>query len=146
MAAPSHGEPSSVVVESSTAAAPAAAPLRLGPTSRLRTRFQLDWMRQHGRKEVPRLCVVSVVAPPPDGCARVAFVVSRRYSRKAVVRNRARRLLREAYRQLFPALAPAWVVLIPRVRLQDARMQEVLADLTVACRRLGLLSAGAGQP
>ena len=101
-------------------------------------------MRQHGRKEAPRHCVVSVVQPPPDGLARVAFVVSRRYSRKAVVRNRARRLLREAYRQLFPMLSPAWMVLIPRARLQEARMQEVLADLTVACRRLGLLQAEAG--
>lgn len=69
----------------------------------------------------------------------MAFVVSRRYSPKAVVRNRARRLLREAYRQTAADLQPAWLVLIPRARLQRARMQDVLADLRLACGRLGLL-------
>jgi len=100
----------------------------------------LEWVRQHGVKDAAPLCVVSAVQPPPDGARRVAFVVSRRYSTKAVVRNRARRLLREAYRQASPALRPAWLVLIPRLRLRSARMQDVLADLQAACGRLGLLA------
>ena len=118
--------------------------LRLGPDCRLRTRAQLQWVRERGVKDAARLCVVSAVQPPPDDARRVAFVVSRRYSPKAVVRNRARRLLREAYRQAYPALRPAWLVLIPRVRLQRARMQDVLSDLRAACGRLGLLPEGTG--
>lgn len=97
-------------------------------------------MRQQGRREAGGFCVTAAVTPSPDGQRRVAFVVSRRYSPKAVVRNRARRLLREAYRQLCPGLLSAWMVLIPRVRMQQARMQDVLADLRSACRRLGLLA------
>lgn len=113
--------------------------LRLCPQTRLRTRAHLDWVKQQGTREAGPLCVVSAVRPPPDTASRVAFIVSRRYSPKAVVRNRARRLLREAYRQTVADLLPAWVVLIPRRHLQQARMQEVLADLRNVCRRIGLL-------
>ena len=109
-----------------------------GRRCRLRTRAHLQHVRTHGRREAGPLCVVSAVWPPPDGERRVGFVVSRRYSPKAVTRNRARRLLREAYRQALPDLLPAWIVLIPRYRLQGAMMQDVLAALREACRRLGL--------
>lgn len=112
---------------------------RLCSQTRLRTRAHLDCMRQHGRRDASPLCVVSAVWPPPDTARRVAFVVSRRYSPKAVVRNRARRLLREAYRQTVAELPPAWLVLIPRRPLQKARMQDVLADVRDLCRRIGLL-------
>jgi ribonuclease P protein component len=106
----------------------------------LRTRAHLDCVRQQGTRDAGPLCVVSAVRPPPDAAPRVAFIVSRRYSPKAVVRNRARRLLREAYRQTVAQLQPAWVVLIPRQRLQQARMQDVLTDLRNVCRRIGLLT------
>ena len=112
---------------------------RLCPQTRLRTRAHLECVRQQGIRDAGPFCVVSAVRPPPDAAPRVAFVVSRRYSPKAVVRNRARRLLREAYRQTVADLLPAWVVLIPRRRLQQARLQDVLADLQKACRRIGLL-------
>jgi ribonuclease P protein component len=99
----------------------------------------MDCVRHQGRRAPGRLCVAAALTPPPDGQARVAFVVSRRYSPKAVVRNRARRLLREAYRQVRPGLTSAWLVLIPRQRMQPVRMQDVLADLRSVCRQLGLL-------
>lgn len=113
---------------------------RLCPQTRLRTRAHLECVRQQGSRDAGPLCVVAAVRPPPDAQGRVAFVVSRRYSPKAVVRNRARRLLREAYRQTVAQLQPAWIVLIPRHRLQQARMQDVLADMQTSCRRLGLLA------
>lgn len=113
---------------------------KLCPQTRLRTRANLECVRQQGTRDAGPLCVVSAVRPPPDDQRRVAFIVSRRYSPKAVVRNRARRLLREAYRQTVEDLLPAWVVLIPRRRLQQARMQDVLADLREGCRRIGLMA------
>lgn len=130
--------PSSVVANGSGDQAPRRRH-RLCPQTRLRTRAHLDCVRQQGCRDAGPLCVVSAVRPPPDDACRVAFIVSRRYSPKAVVRNRARRLLREAYRQTVADLLPAWVVLIPRQRLQRARMQDVLADLREVCRRIGLL-------
>ncbi len=107
--------------------------------TRLRTRAQLDRVWRDGRREAGTFCLAIALTPAPDGLGRVAYVVSRRYSPKAVVRNRARRLLREAYRCLRPSLTAGWVVLVPRQRMRQARAQNVCEDLRALCRRLGLL-------
>jgi len=112
----------------------------LDATTRLRTRFQRDYVRNHGNSRGGKCCVVAAVTPPPDGCGRVAFVISRRYCTKAVTRNRARRLMRETYRRLRPLLKPAWLVLIPRYRMQNAGLADVTEDVVAGCRALGLLA------
>ena len=111
----------------------------LDAETRIRTRAQREYVRSHGQSRAGKCCVVAAVAPPPDGAQRVAFVISRRYCTKAVTRNRARRLMRETYRQLRPALKLSWLVLIPRYRMQNARLADVAKDVTHACRALGLL-------
>ena len=110
----------------------------LSKDHRLRTRRQLAYVRKRGASRAGKRCV-AYAAEPQDGQARVVIVISRRYSRKAVTRNRARRLLREAYRRLFPELAPAWIMLIPRRRMEGARLQDVLAELKRLFAELRLL-------
>jgi ribonuclease P protein component len=70
-------------------------------------------------------------APAPDGMTRVGVIAGRRYHRRAVRRNRARRQLREAFRLLQGAVnEPAWVVLIARRGLRSGlRTQDVQAEL-----------------
>ena len=113
-------------------------------SSRLRTRNQLTYVRERGKSRAGKLCVVGA-ADPRDGMPRVAVITSRRYSLKAVSRNRARRLLREAYRRLLPQLRTAWIVLIPRRRMQQVKMEAVLAEMTGLCRELGLLRCSNGS-
>lgn len=109
--------------------------------TRLRTRAQLGYVRTHGRRRAGKYCVVSVAAPQ-DGRSRVAIIVSKRYSVKAVVRNRARRLLREAYRPLRPDMKPAWLVLIPRRALQDTKLDGVRHEMAELLGSLGQVGAG----
>ena len=82
---------------------------------------------------------MAIAAPTQDGNRRVVFIISRRYSRKAVVRNRARRLFREAYRRLLPGLRDGWLIFLPRKHMQEAKMQDVLAELTQHLLSLGYL-------
>ena len=96
--------------------------------SRLRTQAHMNMVRASGQSRAGRFCV-AITAPPEDGHRRVAFVISRRYSRKAVTRNRARRLFREAYRRLLPELRDGWLLFLPRNHMQHAKMQDVLAEL-----------------
>jgi ribonuclease P protein component len=105
----------------------------------------MDAVRASGRSRAGKLCV-AIVAPPEDGNRRVAFVISRRYSRKAVVRNRARRLFREAYRRLLPELKDAWIIFLPRRYMQDAKMQDVLAELRQHLQALDCLLDRNGAP
>jgi ribonuclease P protein component len=104
----------------------------------------MDTVRASGRSRAGRLCV-AIVAPAADGQRRVAFVISRRYSRKAVVRNRARRLFREAYRRLLPGLADGWLLFLPRHYMQQAKMQDVLAELQGHLRALGYWAEPEGR-
>ena len=110
-----------------------------GREARLRNRRQLDLMKASGRRSAGGYCVVVGLEEPPDGQRRAAFLISRRYSHLAVVRNRARRLFREAYRRLYPELTDCWMVMIPRHRMQsDVKMDLVYEEIRGHCRRLGL--------
>ncbi len=104
---------------------------------RLRTRKQRDFVRHKGRSKAGRYCVVAAVRAP-DQKLRWGTVISRKYSPKAVVRNRARRLFREAWRQLFPTMGEVWVIFIPRWRMQTARFQQVLSEIQQLAAELEL--------
>ena len=79
---------------------------------------------------------MNILEMPPDGMGRAAFSISRRYSKLAVERNRARRLFREVYRRLYPQLPAAWVVFIPRHKMLSAKLDEVLEDAARAAQTL----------
>ena len=100
-----------------------------GQDSRLRNFRQLNEMRRLGIKSASRHCVLVVLQPPPDGMSRAAFLISRKYSLHAVERNRARRLFREAYRQLIDELPKAWILFIPRQRMKGIKLTELLPEI-----------------
>jgi ribonuclease P protein component len=64
----------------------------------------------------------------------------------AVVRNRARRRIRESLRPLAPALAPGWdVLVIARPAAAAARQADIATDLARVLDRAGILVAE-GRP
>lgn len=106
--------------------------------TRLRTQAQFSVVREKGASAVGRMLVVRSL-PAVDRQRRAAIVVSRRFSLRAVDRNRARRLLKEAYRPLFATLPLVWVTLIPRQALKGRTIHEVRPEVTRLLRQLGLL-------
>jgi len=114
--------------------------------TRLRRRSDFEYVRACGRSQAGRYCVVQV-APPRVGGRRMAVVVSRRFSLRAVQRNRARRLLRESYRLLLPELSDCWMVLRPRAPIRRCTMPTVMREVRELGRRLGVVrpTAETGQ-
>ncbi len=112
---------------------------------RLRRASEIRRVYDEGRSwSHPLLAVVA----RPNGLAytRLGFAASRSVG-SAVVRNRARRLLREAARHLLPALAPGWdIMLIARAQIRGTCEQQVEGALSALLRRSELARpVGAGE-
>ena len=80
--------------------------------------------------------VLIYVAPGEEG-VRAGFVSGRRVG-GAVARNRARRLLREAWRQVVPGVAgPMDVILVALPAIQESGTEEIAAEIRAALARDG---------
>lgn len=121
-------------------------PRAFGRGARLRSNSQLQAAKESRRSVPGRFCLVKVLESPPDGQRRAAFLISRRFDHLAVVRNRARRLLREVFRLLYGELPPVWVLFIPRQAIKSAGMNEVLAEVRSSLERLKVLEKVARDP
>jgi ribonuclease P protein component len=115
------------------------APPRPGaPAGRLKKRR--DFLRVASRgKRAARPGLVLQAAPGDPGALRVGFTVTKKVG-NAVVRNRARRRLKEAARLTLPGLAPAgWdLVLIGRDGTGGRDFATLVADLRGALRQAGV--------
>jgi ribonuclease P protein component len=100
---------------------------------RKRRDFQLAFergTRVHGRY------VTVLMSPTSSTSARLGIVATRKLG-GAVERNRAKRLIREAFRQSVPPGVPPVVdaVVIPRRELFDASYSSLVADFRSTWRR-----------
>jgi ribonuclease P protein component len=94
----------------------------------LRLKSEFTQVRENGTKYVGRYMLL-VTSPPPDSKLRFGIICGKNYSKKAVSRNRARRLLKEAFRLLKNRVEPAHCIFIARVAIKHAKMQEVQKDM-----------------
>jgi len=84
--------------------------------------------------------MVLYVLPQVDG-PRSGFVCGRGVG-TAVIRNRARRLLREAWRGLRSGARSGYdVVFVARAGIKGARMGDVARDMDVLLRAAGVVTA-----
>jgi ribonuclease P protein component len=119
----------------------------LPKSERLKRGSQFRHAYEHGRKYVGKLFVLYVVDDSPERPAatgqasRAVGVVTSRKVGNAVTRNRARRLLREAYRlnkQKFKDNLQ--MVMIARSAMNGKRLPEVEAELLRLFRAAGILN------
>lgn len=98
-------------------------------SQRMRLQQDFETLRRMGiRYHQPALSLVS--APNADQRCLAGFIVSKKISSKAVVRNRVKRRLRAVYYQLQPNLAPGYLLLfIARPALQDLSVQDILLQM-----------------
>lgn len=104
---------------------------------RLRPGGEFERVRQSGHSWSHRLLVIIVqprVAAPTDP-PRVVVVAGRRLG-GAVVRNRIKRKLREAVRQVYPNIMPGLdLIVLARAPIVDERVSNIAVALTEVLQR-----------
>jgi ribonuclease P protein component len=110
-----------------------AASHRFGSDRRLRRRAEFQRVFETGFRVHGRFLTL-VAAPNRGGVARLGIVASRKLG-DAVRRNRAKRLIREIFRQVNEARPGLDVVVIPRRELFDAAYASLDTDFRNAFTR-----------
>lgn len=117
----------------------ARARLRLPKAARLSGAREFDRVKEEGRTWPGRFFVLSVLVEAEAGESRLGIITSRRVG-GAVVRVKARRLLREAVRPTRPVLQPGcWIVLIARHPIKRATLALLADEWLRLGRRAGIL-------
>ena len=98
-------------------------------------------LKAEGRRLVSGCLVANWKTLPPGSSSRVGLITTRRLG-NAVVRNRARRLLRESFRRHQADLSqPVDAVLVARSSIVGKGLSEVERDFLAAMRKARLLRA-----
>jgi len=121
------------------ASSPDARRLRLGRAVRLGQNRDFARVRQQGQR-LAQGCLIANWNRLPDGAPPKLGVVTSRKIGGAVERSRARRLLRESFRQHQHELSqPVELVLVARNSIAGKKFAEVEKDFLATLRRAGLL-------
>lgn len=113
--------------------------LRLRRPARLRQQRDFARVRQQGQR-LALGCLIANWHSLPEGASPRLGVVTSRKIGGAVVRSRARRLLRESFRQHQNELAqPVELVLVARNSIAGKNFAAVEKDFLTTLRRAGLL-------
>lgn len=114
----------------------AMSPPSKAPGGRLSRSAEFERVYRHGRSSANRYLVLYAFPNPAAPTARLGLSVSRKVG-GAVERNRVKRLLREAFAQVEPTLAPGQdIVAVARPEAGELAQREGLAGLSVALTEL----------
>ncbi|TCK03427.1 ribonuclease P protein component [Phorcysia thermohydrogeniphila] len=105
---------------------------------RLRKQSEFERVFSYG-KSLGGSTVAFYFAPNDLGYARAGFIVSKKVCRKAVERNRAKRLMREVFRLNKHKLKPVDIVFIARKGIKGKKFQDVEKDFLKLARKAGIL-------
>jgi ribonuclease P protein component len=119
--------------------APAELPKRLGRSARIEQSGEFARIRQQGQRLVFG-CLIANWQRLPEGAKPKLGVVTSKKIGGAVQRNRARRLLRESFRQHQHELAqPVEIILVARNSIAGKKFADVEKDFMAALNRAKLL-------
>jgi ribonuclease P protein component len=109
--------------------------------ARVRARTEFDQVFQNGRRTASPLMTLhwQRTAPQP----RLGLAVSRKVDKRAIARNRIKRVLRETFRALRGHLPDGAYVLVARPAAARQHNKALAADLVDVLRRAGALPATA---
>ena len=82
--------------------------------------------------------IILVHIESPDGKLRIGIICGRKFDKRAVVRNRVRRVVRESFRLIRNGVREAQLIIIPRKIMMSMTAAEVQKDLVKLLSIAGL--------
>jgi len=107
------------------------------PAEMLRLKSEFDYVKKNGAKYVGKYFLL-VYAKAFDKKLRIGIICGRKFSKKAVVRNRARRLIKESFRLIKAQIAASHIIFIPRKRIMDRHLQDVQIEMIELLIKAGI--------
>ena len=108
----------------------------LPPARRIRRRGEFQRVFDAGRRAHGRY--LTIIATPAAGAASRLGIVASRKLGGAVVRNRAKRLIRQVFRSEPGPATPSDLVVIPKAAVTKVNATHVASDYQMTLKRLGL--------
>ena len=112
--------------------------LRLLKSDKLTLKSDFDAVKNEGRSAAGALLVAAATVSE-NGRLQTGVICGRKFCTKAVVRNRARRLVWESFRLLKPTIKPCRLVFIPRQRIRQAKCADVMYEMEKLLKKLQLI-------
>ena len=105
--------------------------------SYFRLKSEFDFVKQNSSKYVSKNLII-LRAEPEKGVLKIGIICGRKFCRKAVVRNRVRRIIKEAFRLLWNNIKPTKMLLIPRQGAEFLKTQDIQSELISALKKMDL--------
>jgi len=111
---------------------------RFPPSARVLTSAEFERIFKQGKRTASPLMALHVLRQD-EGEARLGLVVSRKVDKRAVGRNRIKRVVREYFRQMRSQLAPGAYVVLARTAAKQADNAQLRQTLERLFARAGVL-------
>jgi len=113
----------------------------LRSSDKLKLKSEFSEVRDKGRKITSRMMIMLYIKSIDSGePLKCGVICSRKFDKRAVRRNRARRLIFESFRLLKQRILPCQMVFIPRREIADLRMQDVMSEMERMLAKANLLN------
>ncbi|MGF1537835.1 MAG: ribonuclease P protein component [Elainellaceae cyanobacterium] len=132
--------------------------MALPSTYRLKRRQEFDCLYRHGKRVTARYFVLRALPPSPSlksgqrksdsdvAPSRFGVAVSLKVSKRAVVRNRIRRQVHAAIRQLLPQIPDGWLILVSaRTAASECDYWQFLRELEQLLTRAEVIHGHSGR-
>jgi ribonuclease P protein component len=103
----------------------------------LRLKSEFNFVRKNGTKYVGKYFLL-VYAKASDSKLRIGIICGHKFSKKAVLRNRARRLIKESFRLIKAQIAAGHIIFIPRKRIMNKHLQDVQTEMIKLLIKAGI--------
>lgn len=104
----------------------------------LRLKSEFDFVKQNGIKFVSRSFILLYILPSPDGKRRIGIICGKKFDKRAVTRNRVRRIFKESFRLIKNQAAMAHILFIPRKGAECHKAQDIQHEMIETFQKTAL--------